>query len=292
MKACNKIILATKNPMKIRFIKYVFSDCDCMVQSQEEAGIKINDIEERGKSYEENANLKALAVLGKVREMNINAIVIGTDSGLEIEYLCNDPGLRSSRYLGKDTPYKNKIASILVRMEDANKLIDRKASFITNAVAVSSNTEGTINAISTKGVLDGFIEKGIVNKDGFGYYPIFHPHGTDKSMSEMSVDEVAKFNDVSIAVSKIKYDLIESGIISKRIKSCNMYQWIVNNQYSFCTNSRMRGIECGIVKGSSIDDAKMQLLISNDFDNYNYHIVEIEKIDPDVSALCIGSYEE
>ena len=90
-----KNYFATGNKDKMREIREILSDCDVDIQSMKEAGINV-DIVEDGKTFEENALIKAKAVAE-----HTDAIVLADDSGLEIDYLNKEPGVYSARYMGR-----------------------------------------------------------------------------------------------------------------------------------------------------------------------------------------------
>ena len=88
------IIFATGNKDKMREIREIMADCDVQIQSMKEAGIQV-DIVEDGKTFEENALIKARAIAA-----HTDAIVLADDSGLEIDALNKEPGVYSARYMG------------------------------------------------------------------------------------------------------------------------------------------------------------------------------------------------
>ena len=94
-----KIILATNNKGKIKEVKEICKDMQVEIVSMKEAGIDI-DIEENGTTFEENALIKAEAVMKLTGELTI-----ADDSGLEVDYLNKEPGVYSARYMGHDTSY-------------------------------------------------------------------------------------------------------------------------------------------------------------------------------------------
>mgnify|MGYP000824074069 CR=1 FL=1 len=111
-----KIIFATGNKNKMTEIRQILRDLGMEILSMKEAGVDI-DIVEDGKSFEENAMIKASAIaeLPEVRAMD--AIVLADDSGLEIDYLNKEPGIYSARYMGEDTSYHIKNAKLIERLE-------------------------------------------------------------------------------------------------------------------------------------------------------------------------------
>lgn len=95
-----KIIFATGNAGKMREIRDIMADLDVELLSMKEAGIKL-DIVEDGKTFEENALIKARAVSKEAP----GAIVMADDSGLEVDYLHKKPGIYSARFIGEDISY-------------------------------------------------------------------------------------------------------------------------------------------------------------------------------------------
>ena len=98
-----KIIFATGNQGKMKEIREILSDLDVEILSMKEAGIQAHVVED-GKTFEENALIKAVAVAAEVQEENV--VVLADDSGLEVDYLDKEPGIYSARYMGEDTSYE------------------------------------------------------------------------------------------------------------------------------------------------------------------------------------------
>ncbi len=96
-----RIVFATGNKDKLREIREIMQDCSIDIISMKDAGIT-GEAEETGKSFEENAFLKAEYVYEK-NGKKPGDIVIADDSGLVIDALNGEPGILSARYLGKDT---------------------------------------------------------------------------------------------------------------------------------------------------------------------------------------------
>ena len=94
-----KVIFATGNEGKMKEIREILGDLDIELLSLKDAGIHA-DIVEDGKTFEENAQIKAKAIRDLTGE-----IVLADDSGLEIDYLNKEPGIYSARYMGEDTSY-------------------------------------------------------------------------------------------------------------------------------------------------------------------------------------------
>lgn len=144
-------------------IREILGDLDIELLSLKDAGIHA-DIVEDGKTFEENAQIKAKAICELTGE-----IVLADDSGLEIDYLNKEPGIYSARYMGEDTSYDIKNQALLDRLdgvEDAK----RTARFVCAIAAAfpDGSTE------SVRGTMEGIIGHKIAGENGFGYDPIFY----------------------------------------------------------------------------------------------------------------------
>ena len=158
-----RIVFATGNAGKIKEIRMIMEDTGLEVVSMKDAGIKA-DIEENGKTYEENALIKARAVAAFTKD-----IVMADDSGLEIDALNGEPGIYSARYMGEDTSYEIKNRNIIDRLFGAEGK-ERSARYVCNIAAVLP--DGRV--IQTEAYMEGVIAKEPAGTGGFGYDPIFY----------------------------------------------------------------------------------------------------------------------
>ena len=124
-----KIIFATGNAGKMREIRAILSDLGLPVLSMKEAGVDV-DIVEDGKTFAENAKIKAMAVWKQT-----GGIVLADDSGLAVDYIGGEPGVYSARYMGEDTSYEIKNRNIIERLSGAEGK-ERSARFVCNIAAV------------------------------------------------------------------------------------------------------------------------------------------------------------
>lgn len=159
----NKIIFATSNEGKMKEIRLILRDLDAEVLSMKEAGIEI-DIIEDGKTFEENAVIKAKAVSAYT-----DAIVLADDSGLEVDYLEKQPGVYSARFMGEDTPYSIKNQAIIDKLKNAQGE-ERSARFVCVIAAVLPDGE----VLTTMGTIEGMIADQEEGEGGFGYDPILY----------------------------------------------------------------------------------------------------------------------
>lgn len=173
-----KVIFATGNRDKMGEIRSILSDWDMEIQSMKEAGIELEIVED-GKTFEENARIKASAVSAQIQEEGV--VVLADDSGLEVDYLNKEPGIYSARYLGEDTPYKIKNQKILERLEGVPKE-ERTARFVCAIAAADKNGEICI----TRETIEGYIGWEPCGANGFGYDPIFYLDEYNCSTAELS----------------------------------------------------------------------------------------------------------
>lgn len=159
----NKIIFATSNEGKMKEIRLILRDLDAEVLSMKEAGIEI-DIIEDGKTFEENAVIKAKAVSAYT-----DAIVLADDSGLEVDYLEKQPGVYSARFMGEDTPYSIKNQAIIDKLKNAQRE-ERSARFVCVIAAVLPDGD----VLTTMGTIEGMIAYQEEGEGGFGYDPILY----------------------------------------------------------------------------------------------------------------------
>lgn len=158
----DKIIFATTNEGKMKEIRMILNDLKYDVISLKEAGIQA-DIIEDGKTFEENAIIKAKAIMEMTGE-----IVLADDSGLEVDAMDKAPGIYSARFLGEETSYQIKNQYILDKLQNTPQK-DRSARFV--CVIACAFPNGDI--ITKRATIEGFIANDIIGENGFGYDPIF-----------------------------------------------------------------------------------------------------------------------
>lgn len=170
-----RIIFATGNVGKMAEIKEILADLEIPVLSMKEAGITA-DILENGKSFEENADIKAKAIMELTGD-----VVLADDSGLEIDYLNGEPGIYSARYMGEDTSYKIKNQSLIERLKGVPDE-KRTARFV---CAISAALpDGRI--LRSRGTIEGIIGYEERGENGFGYDPIFYLPEYQRTTAELS----------------------------------------------------------------------------------------------------------
>lgn len=194
----DKIVFATANAGKVKEIKEILADFSVEVVSLKEMGITA-DIEENGKTFEENSLIKAREIC-KLTGLP----ALADDSGLEVDYLNGEPGIYSARYLGYDTDYDYKNNYIINQLKEA-KDAERTARFVCAISLVLPDGREFVK----KGVMEGQIGYEIKGENGFGYDPIFYLPEHGKTSAELSAEEKNKISHRGKALREMK-DLIVS----------------------------------------------------------------------------------
>lgn len=147
------------------------------------------EIEETGKTFEENALLKAKTIFNKTGKN-----VFADDSGLVIEALDGAPGVYSARYAGTGKDEDN-IAKALKELDGKT---NRKAYFISIFCLILNGKEYFF-----EGRVNGTIATEIMGNNGFGYDPIFIPDGFSKSFAQMTPEEKNAISHRGKAIGKL-----------------------------------------------------------------------------------------
>ena len=191
------IILASNNKDKVKEVKEILKGNDII--SMKEAGIDV-DIEENGTTFEENALIKARAIMKLTGQ-----ITMADDSGLEIDYLNKAPGVYSARFMGHDTSYDIKNKALIQKLEGV-KGSDRSGRFVC-AIAVCF-PDG--REIVKRGTMEGLIAEEIKGDNGFGYDPIVYLPEYGKTSGELAPEEKNKISHRGKALALIKEELDKS----------------------------------------------------------------------------------
>ena len=191
-----KIIFATGNEDKMKEIRRILADPSLEILSLKDAGIHA-DIDENGKSFEENAMIKAEAISKMTGE-----IVLADDSGLEIDYLNKEPGIYSARYMGEDTSYAIKNQNLIDRLDGVPKE-QRTARFVCAIAAVLP--DGSTR--QTRGTIEGYIGWEPAGANGFGYDPIFYVDEYGCSTAQLSPEQKNAVSHRGNALRKMREEL-------------------------------------------------------------------------------------
>lgn len=173
-----RLIFATGNEGKMREIRVILADLGMEILSMKEAGVSL-DILEDGKTFRENAQIKAYAVWKET-----GGIVLADDSGLVVDHLGGEPGIYSARYMGEDTSYEVKNQAIIDRMEGVVGA-ERAARFECAIAAVLPGGQ----VLYTEAAMEGLIAEHPAGCGGFGYDPILYIPQFGKTSAELTMEE-------------------------------------------------------------------------------------------------------
>jgi non-canonical purine NTP pyrophosphatase (RdgB/HAM1 family) len=191
-----EILIASKNIGKIREIESIFDITDLKLLSLTDIDTKIPEIKETGSSYFENALIKAKQV-SKLTGKN----TLADDSGLEIDYLNLEPGVRSARFPKPESTDEQRCIHVLSLLEGVPEH-RRNAKFVCVMVLYMNN--GIVYSVREE--CKGRISESIRGKNGFGYDPIFMPSEYDYTCTfgEVSSKMKNKTSHRYNALSKMK----------------------------------------------------------------------------------------
>jgi len=172
-----KLLLATNNKGKLLEYKSLLSDLPLEPVSPREVGIA-TEVNEVGKSLEENARLKATILAAESQ-----LLALADDSGLEVDALGGEPGRLSARYAGEGASDRDRVNYLLAKLEGV-AWASRTARF--RCVIAIATPEG--EAEFCFGDCDGFIALEPKGEQGFGYDPVFYLPELDKTMAELPLE--------------------------------------------------------------------------------------------------------
>lgn len=195
-----KIIFATGNEGKMKEIREIFKDMPYEVLSMKEAGIAL-DITEDGRTFEENALIKARAVA-----VASGQIALADDSGLEVDYLDKAPGIYSARFLGEDTSYDIKNGYILEKLAGVPEE-KRTARFVCAIAAVFPDGRSETRTAA----IEGRIAYAPAGENGFGYDPIFYVPEFSCTTAQLTLAQKNKISHRAKALEQMKQEVLCDG---------------------------------------------------------------------------------
>lgn len=175
------VVLATKNKGKIRELHSMLGHCGVAVLGLE-AFADLEDVEETGATFEENALLKACAV-----SKATGLVALADDSGLEVDALNKAPGVFSARYSakeGKPATDESNTAKLLAALEGVEDA--RRTGRFRCCMAACRPDGGHIFA---QGAWEGRIAHEKAGENGFGYDPVFFDPEKGCTAAQMSAEE-------------------------------------------------------------------------------------------------------
>ncbi len=189
-----KMILASKNPHKLVEMSAILSQLGIQVILESDAGVDV-DVEETGTTFEENAALKATAVM---KASGLPAIA--DDSGLCVAALGGGPGVYSARYGGEGLTDKDRYELVLKGLSGQ---LDRSAKFVSAICCAFPNGD----TVTARGECPGIIAYSPRGSGTFGYDPIFLVPQRKKTFAEMEPEEKNAISHRGVALQSFKAEL-------------------------------------------------------------------------------------
>jgi XTP/dITP diphosphohydrolase len=173
-----KLLLGTNNRGKVAEYRALLKNVPYELVTPAELGLK-KDITESGRTFEENASLKAASL---AEESGL--LTLADDSGLEVEALGGEPGVFSARYAGEGASDAERVHYLLKRLRDVPQE-KRQARF--RCVVALASCGDKLELFS--GECPGIIALEPKGDNGFGYDPVFYLPELGKTMAELSFSD-------------------------------------------------------------------------------------------------------
>ncbi|MBQ3675557.1 MAG: RdgB/HAM1 family non-canonical purine NTP pyrophosphatase [Campylobacter sp.] len=206
-----KILLATGNHGKVKEIKEFYNEFEIYALNEI---LEPFEIVEDGKTFKENALIKARAVFEKLKEKNLQDefVVLSDDSGISVEALSWRPGIFSARYSGKNATDATNRAKVISELNSLN--LSQSKAFYTACIAVVSK----FGEFSAHGFMHGKVINEERGEHGFGYDFMFIPDGFSQTIGELPLETKLKISHRTKGLTIAKHILdILSRIISQKI---------------------------------------------------------------------------
>jgi len=172
-----KLLLATSNPGKIREYRFLLDGLGYQITTLTEEGI-VKIVTESGNNYEQNARLKA-TTYAKLSQLT----ALADDSGLEVDALNGEPGVKSARFAGKAATDAEKVSFLLAKLNSVPW--ERRTARFKCVIAIASPGG---RAELCYGECHGMIAFEVKGESGFGYDPIFFLPEIGKTMAELHLE--------------------------------------------------------------------------------------------------------
>ena len=195
-----QLLIATTNRGKLKEYRAMLDGLPFELLSLEDAGITL-DVEETGETFEENAILKA-----KTYAALAGMLTLADDSGLEVDALGGEPGVRSARYAGEGATSRQR-NELLLRNLAAKDGADRSARFRC-VIAVASPDGDWVRTV--EGSCEGTIAYEMKGETGFGYDPLFIVPEYGAHMAELTMEQKNHISHRGRAIERAKPLLAEA----------------------------------------------------------------------------------
>jgi XTP/dITP diphosphohydrolase len=190
----HRLVIATYNRGKLHELKHLLAGLPLELLDLS-AFASIRPVAETGATFIENAALKATGYASQ-----IHLFTLADDSGLEVDVLNGSPGVLSARYPHPGASDTDRIQRILADLADVPGP-KRTARFV-SVIAIADQSGRIVD--SSVGTCEGRISSAPVGSNGFGYDPIFVPHGFDETFGELPVEVKNRISHRALALDKAR----------------------------------------------------------------------------------------
>ena len=193
-----RLLIATHNTGKLSELTWLLGDVPFALVSLADVGIR-HQVDETGETFEQNAALKA-----ETYARLSGLPTLADDSGLEVDALDGEPGVRSARYAGDNATDADRIAFLLRKLDNIHEG-DRTARF--RCVIAVAWPGGTLELHA--GACQGRIIEAPRGSNGFGYDPVFFIPAMGRTMAELTAAQKNRVSHRSAAVRKASASLMQ-----------------------------------------------------------------------------------
>lgn len=186
-----RVVLASRNPHKLQEIQDILAQYDIELVLQSELGVDV-DVDETGKSFEENSFLKASAVMQAT-----GLPALADDSGLSVDALGGEPGVYSARYGAPGCVTDSDRVQHLLQNLRGVRSEERTARFCCAMTLLWPDGKKLL----AYGTCEGYIATEPHGSAGFGYDPVFYISAEGRTFAEMGE---AKKNQISHRANALK----------------------------------------------------------------------------------------
>ncbi len=189
----SQVVLASNNPVKIKEITRILADTDITLVAQAE--LNIPEVEETGKSFVENALIKA-------RHASIisGLPAIADDSGIEVDILNGEPGIYSARYAGQGATDEENLQLLIDNIIKSG--MDKPVARYQCVIVYLRHGNDPMPLIA-EGTWEGYLVTEPVGENGFGYDPVFYVPDYQCTSAQLDPDEKNRISHRGLALNKL-----------------------------------------------------------------------------------------
>ncbi len=189
----SQVVLASNNPGKLKEITRILADTDITLVAQAE--LNIPEVEETGKSFVENALIKA-------RHASIisGLPAIADDSGIEVDILNGEPGIYSARYAGQGATDEENLQLLIDNIIKSG--MDKPVARYQCVIVYLRHGNDPMPLIA-EGTWEGYLVTEPVGENGFGYDPVFYVPDYQCTSAQLDPDEKNRISHRGLALNKL-----------------------------------------------------------------------------------------